>query len=52
MEPWISELLPDPGDARDDDEHPERDVDVDVLQVVRLCAANFELAGGFADPPP
>ena len=33
-EPWISELLPEPGHAGDDDQHAERDVDVDVLQVV------------------
>ena len=33
-EPWISELLPEPGHAGDHDQHAERDVDVDVLQVV------------------
>ena len=33
-EPWISELLPDPATPGDDAQHAERDVDVDVLQVV------------------
>ena len=30
------------GDAGDDAQHPERDVDVDVAQVVRRCAADLE----------
>ena len=30
-EPWISELLPEPGDTGDDAQHAERDVDVDLL---------------------
>ena len=34
IDPWMSELLPGAGDAGDDDEHAERDVDVDVAQVV------------------
>ena len=33
------------GDAGHDDEHAERDVDVDVLQVVRRRAADLERAG-------
>ena len=33
------------GDAGDDDEHAERDVDVDVLQVVRRRAADLQRAG-------
>ena len=42
-EPWMSELLPEPGDAGDDDQHPERDVDVDVLEVVGAGAAHLQL---------
>src|SRR6202011_2823104 len=34
------------GDAGDDDEHPERDIDVDVAQVVRPRAADLQRAGG------
>jgi hypothetical protein len=34
------------GHAGDDDERPERDVDVDVAQVVRCRAADLQLAGG------
>ena len=34
------------GDAGDDDKYPERDVDVDVAQVVRRRAADLQLAGG------
>ena len=34
------------GHAGDDDEHPERDVDVDVAQVVRRRAADLQRAGG------
>ncbi len=36
------------GDAGDDDKHPERDVDVDVAQVVRRRAADLQRAGGRA----
>ena len=35
IEPWISELLPEPATPVTTHEHAERDVDVDVLQVVR-----------------
>ena len=41
-EPWISELLPDPATPVTHDEHAERDVDVDVLQVVRVGAAHLQ----------
>src|SRR5207244_5183961 len=34
------------GDVGDDDKHPERDVDVDVAQVVRRRAADLQPAGG------
>src|SRR2546427_2288690 len=34
------------GDAGDDDKHPERDVDVDVAQVVRRRAADLQPAAG------
>ncbi len=48
-EPWINELLPEAiSHAGDDDEHPERDVDVDVAQVVRCRAADLKAAVGFA----
>lgn len=40
--------LPGAGDAGDDGEHPERDVDVDALQVVRPRAADLQRAGGLA----
>jgi hypothetical protein len=36
------------GHAGDDDKHPERDVDVDVAQVVRRRAADLQRAGGRA----
>ena len=45
-EPWISELLPEPGDAGDDAEHAQRDVDVHVLEVVRRRAADLQRPGG------
>ena len=44
----ISELLPEPGHAGDDDEHAERDVDVDVPQVVGVGAADLERPDGVA----
>ena len=34
------------GDTSDNDEHPERDVDVDVLEIVRRRTADLQLAGG------
>src|ERR687896_183079 len=42
--PWSIETTPAP--AGDDDEHPERDVDVDVLEVVGGGAADRQRAGG------
>ena len=51
-EPWISELLPEPGHAGDDDQHAERDVDVDVLQVVRRRAADLQRARRASAPRP
>src|SRR5512144_712936 len=47
-DPCTSELLPEPATAGDDDEHPERDVDVDVAQVVRRRAADLQRPGGRA----
>ena len=41
-EPWISELLPEPATPGDHDQHAERDVDVDVLQVVGAGAAHLQ----------
>jgi hypothetical protein len=38
--------LPRAGDAGDDAQHPERDVDVDVAQVVGRGAADLQRAGG------
>ena len=43
--PAYERALAGAGDAGDDDEHPERDVDVDVAQVVRRRAADLEPAG-------
>ncbi len=51
-EPWISELLPGAGDAGDDHQHAERDVDVDVLQVVGVGAADLQHARRRPDGPP
>ena len=44
-EPWISELLPEPATPVSTHEHAERDVDVDVLQVVGRGAADLQRAG-------
>ena len=44
-EPWISELLPDPATPVTHDQHAERDVDVDVLQVVGAGAAHLQRSG-------
>jgi len=41
--------LPRAGHTGDDHQHPERDVDVDVMEVVRGGAADLHLAGGPAD---
>ena len=41
-EPWISELLPEPATPVSTHSTPERDVDVDVLQVVRRRLADLE----------
>ena len=43
-EPWISELLPDPATPVSTHQHAERDVDVDVLQVVGVGAAHLQRA--------
>lgn len=48
IEPWTSELFPEAGDAGDDGEDAERDVDVDVAEVVRGRAADLQRAGGLA----
>ena len=40
------------GDAGDDDRAPERDVDVDVLQVVRVRAADLQRAPRACAPSP
>ena len=45
IEPWISELLPEPGHAGHHDQDAERDVDIDVLQVVGAGPADLEHAG-------
>src|SRR6185369_11154978 len=37
------------GDAGDDDQHAQRDVDVDVLQVVGAGAADLQYPRGFSD---
>ena len=47
-DPWIERALARARDAGDDAEHPERDVDVDVAQVVRRRAADLHRAGGLA----
>ena len=44
-EPWISELLPEPATPVTTQSTPERDVDVDVLEVVRRRAADLQRAG-------
>ena len=44
-EPSISELLPEPATPVTTHQHPERDVDVDILQVVRRRAADLQRAG-------
>ena len=51
-EPWISELLPEPATPVTHAEHAERDVDVDVLEVVRRGAAHLERAGRRAHASP
>ena len=43
-EPWISELFPEPGHAGHHHQHAERDVDIDVLQIVGVGAAHLERA--------
>src|ERR671925_214345 len=46
---WSTETTPSgAGHAGDDAEHAERDVDVDVLQVVRRRTADLQGAGGLA----
>ena len=44
-EPWMSELLPEPATPVTTHEHAERDVHVDVLEVVRGRAADRQRAG-------
>jgi hypothetical protein len=46
IEPWMSELLPEPATPGDDAQHAERDVDVDVLQVVRVAPRTSSLPDG------
>ena len=47
-EPWINELLPEPATPVRTQSTPERDVDVDVLQVVGRRAAHLQRAGRLA----
>ena len=52
IEPVDQRALARPGDAGHHAQHAERDVDVDVLQVVGARAADLDLAGRGSAPPP
>ena len=48
----MSELLPEPATPVTTHQHPERDVDVDVLQVVRRRAADLQRCRSASAPSP
>ena len=52
IDPWTRELLPEPATPVTTHEHAERDVDVDVAQVVRSRATDLERAGRRPDRRP